>query len=322
MIRTNYPPQPLQFSPFKLALQQAFQTNRWLTVFGMLSAVLILITAGLAMVDGRLVTGAPVWYKPLKFALSLTINSFTLLWLLQFVQGRNRWVAIAANTVAIASLIELAIITGQALRGVGSHFNVATPLDGILFGMMGLFVNFLWAGMLIVAVLLMRQRFQQPVFAWALRLGMVITLTSSIITGYMMTSAPGIQDETGRTIYAGSHSVGVQDGGEGLPFLGWSTEGGDLRPPHFFGLHAIQVLALLGGVLALGRWPQLRNGHLVALIWSAAVGYGGFVVLATWQALRGEPLIYPSTLTLGVLAALAMTITTSMAGIVWHAHTR
>jgi hypothetical protein len=322
MIRTTYPSQSFPFPPIRQALHRAFQINRWLTLLGLLSAALILVTAGLAFVDGRLVTGALVWYKPLKFAMSLALNAFTLLWLLHFVQGRQQWISIAATTVAIASLVEIAIIAGQALRGVGSHFNVVTPLDGILFSVMGIFVNFLWAGMLIVAVLLMLQRFQQPAFAWALRLGMVITLASSIVTGVMMVSAPGIQDAAGQTIYAGSHSVGVQDGGAGLFFLGWSTEGGDLRAPHFFGLGAIQVLALVGGILTTASWPRLRSGHRLALVWSAALGYGGFVVLVTWQALRAEPLIYPSAPTLTALAILTAAVTASIAGIVWHARFR
>jgi hypothetical protein len=54
----------------------------------------------------------------------------------------------------------------------------------------------------------------------------------------------------------GADSASVPDGGPGLPFLGWSTVGGDLRVPHFVGLDGLQVLTLLGWLLG---GPEARH---------------------------------------------------------------
>jgi hypothetical protein len=105
---------------------------------------------------------------------------------------------------------------------------------------------------------------------------------------------------------AGAHSVGVEDGGPGLPVLGWSTAGGDLRVPHFVGLHALQMLPLLGWALArpwaARRWSERRR---VALVSVGGAAYLGLLALLTWQALRGQSIVAPDLLTLGALALLA-----------------
>ena len=102
----------------------------------------------------------------------------------------------------------------------------------------------------------------------------------------------------------GAHSVGVEDGGPGLPLVGWSTTGGDLRVGHFVGLHAMQVLPLLGFALtrpwAVRRWSQRTRTRLV---WTAGASYLGLTVFVTWQALRGQSIVAPDPLTLAVAAA-------------------
>jgi hypothetical protein len=74
------------FNP-RLALRRAWAANWSLTLLGLAMLVLLLVClAGLAL-DPRMITGAPAWLKPMKFAISIALYSCTLLWLLTFVQG-------------------------------------------------------------------------------------------------------------------------------------------------------------------------------------------------------------------------------------------
>ena len=94
-----------------------------------------------------------------------------------------------------------------------------------------------------VAVALWRQRFEDAALGWALRWGMVITILGASTGGLMTRPTSAQLDEvraTGRMPIAGAHTVGAPDGGRGLPGTGWSLDHGDLRIPHFIGLHAIR----------------------------------------------------------------------------------
>jgi hypothetical protein len=107
---------------------------------------------------------------------------------------------------------------------------------------------------------------------------------------------------------ANQHTVGAPDGGPGLPVVGWSTVGGDLRVRHFIGLHALQVLPLLAWVLTrfAGRLSERTRVRLLLL---AGAGYAGITGITTGQALREQPLIRPDAVTLtafGVLAVLVL----------------
>jgi hypothetical protein len=104
----------------------------------------------------------------------------------------------------------------------------------------------------------------------------------------------------------GAHSVGVEDGGPGLPVTGWSTTGGDLRVPHFVGLHGLQALPLSGYLLVLFAPDWIRTRHRVALVWTAGLSYLGLVGVLTWQALRGQPVSSPDARTLGALCAVLL----------------
>ncbi|BCL83921.1 hypothetical protein ccbrp13_63860 [Ktedonobacteria bacterium brp13] len=126
---------------------------------------------------------------------------------------------------------------GFILRGTSSHFNFTTPFDSVVFETMGGAVAVLWLAGAVLAVFLLLQRLPDPAWAWALRFSIIIALAGILAACLMLVSTPSQMASIPQKIM-GAHSVGVADGGPGLPILGWSTVGGDLRIPHFFGLHS------------------------------------------------------------------------------------
>ena len=252
--------------------------------------ILIGALVGLA-VDPRMITGAPAWLKPVKFAVSITIYTVTLAWIFTLLPEWTRTRRVVGWMTAITMLIEIAIIGGQAWRGTTSHFNVGTVLDGVLFTIMGLAIVIQTISTIAVAVALWRHRFEDRAMGWALRFGMVITIVGAL-TGGLMTRPTSAQLEAARAgermTIAGAHTVGAPDGGPGLIGTGWSTDYGDLRVPHFVGLHALQALPLVALVLGRLRITQKARQRLVL---AAAASYTGLYVILLTQALRGIPLI-------------------------------
>jgi hypothetical protein len=284
-------------------IRQAWQFNRLLT-FSVIAFVLLIPLPFIGMaLDPKVITGVNGWIKPLKFLLSAAIYSATFLWLLTYVKGRRRWVQTTANVTAVVLLIEIALIVLQVIRGTSSHFNVGTAFDAAVFSIMGTAITILAIMNLVLAVLLLIQRMDDRVFAWSLRLGVLASFVG-ITVAFFMTAGPTPEQmaalEAGAPMTTvGAHSVGVADGGPGLPFVGWSTEGGDLRVPHFVGLHGMQVIPLLGWWLSRpAQRRRYREGQRLAFVWIGGLSYIGFTLLLTWQALRGQSVIAPDGLTL------------------------
>jgi len=276
------------------------------------AAMMLFFILGI-FVDDRYISGAPTWLKPAKFAFSSLIYTLTLVWMLGFVKGRPRFVRIIGWTSGLALLTELVIIPVQAWRGTTSHFNISTPLNADLFYLMGMAILVLWVTHLVITLLVLFQRLDQPDVALSLRFGLVITLIGMSV-GILMTTPLGTLLASGQGVtpipfphgMSGAHSIGVPDGGPGLPVLGWSTTGGDLRVGHFVGLHALQVLPLLAWLIT--RTPRLKVRQRVQLVWTFGLGYLALTLTLTWQALRAQPLLAPDLLTLSVLAGLGVLV--------------
>jgi hypothetical protein len=268
-------------------------------------ASLGLLVVGLALMplDPRQVLGASTWLKPVKFALSVAITGATLAVLLRWLQPVTRGVRRAVALIGWLLALELVIITVQAGRGVPSHFNSATALDGALFTVMGVAITVVWGAIAYLAWRSFRRRFDDRALGWGIRLGLVAMVLGSGL-GFIMPRPTAAQLESlkaGRpTPQLGAHAVGVPDGGPGLPVTGWSTEGGDLRVPHFVGMHGLQLLPLAGWFLGRRR-DRARAARLTV---GAGVGYLGLTAVLLLQALRGQPLIAPDLWTLVTVAGV------------------
>lgn len=267
----------LRAPPFAFAVPEVFRrqpTLAWLGVFFGLCLVPTLIAASL---DPRTLDGAEVWLKPSKFLMSLSVYAFTNAWFFGYVDEAHRRGPTArgiVRTITAASLLEMAYILLQASRGERSHFNMADPVHAMLFLLMGLGAVLLVGASIPLAVLVARrpQPGVRPAFRDAVVIGLVLTtLLGGGLGGYMSARM--------------SHWVGPAPATPGLPFFGWSTTGGDLRPPHFFGIHAEQALPFFAALVP-GRGLLSR-----LVIWAAA---GAYVVFTLWvfaRSVAGEPFI-------------------------------
>jgi hypothetical protein len=225
----------------------------------------------LAWLDPREVLGVNPWWKPIKFFVSVAIYLATIRYLLRWTTGRPlRWIGYGT---ALAMIGENLAIAGQAARGVRSHFNADSVIDELIFTFMGVLIL---ANTLLVAWLLVWHCAHRiPTgegVRWGIRWGLITMLVASAVGGLMVAHQ--------------GHTVGLPDGGAGLPFLNWSTRAGDLRAGHFLGMHGIQILPLLGSAVDQSGSP--RAWLLVAV---AAIALLTVTVLATLQALGGKPLV-------------------------------
>jgi hypothetical protein len=285
--------------------------HRPLAVTAVAMAGLAAVAATGIVVDDRVLLGVPIWLKPFKFAISLVVYTGTLAYLIGSLRGKPaRHAGWLGNVIVAASFIEMAVIVGQVVRGRRSHFNVETPLDSALWGVMAVTILMLWITTALIGVVLLRHHDGDRPTVLAVRYGLLISLAGMAI-GFLMTQPTAEQRAAfadGPPTIVGSHSVGVAEGGPGLPLVNWSTTGGDLRVAHFIGLHALQALPLLafGLARAARRWPVLRPERVRdRLVGLGAVGMAGVTALTTWQALRGQSVASPDAVTLGSAGLLA-----------------
>ena len=94
----------------------------------------LLLTSGLVHL-GILIIGGGSWQgplslrKPMSFGFSFGLTLITIVWVASFLRLGNRRRMLLLGAFTAACVLETALVSLQAWRGVPSHFNVATPFD-------------------------------------------------------------------------------------------------------------------------------------------------------------------------------------------------
>lgn len=239
--------------------------NEPLCWFGLLCFAASLVFIVLSFRSSLLVAGVNAWYKPLKFALSIGIYCWTMGWFVHYLPKFNA--SLFNLTIILLLGFEIVYIALQAGRGQLSHFNQSTPVYVILYRLMAIAATVVTLYTAYVGIEFFRQPVQLPAaYLNGIRAGIFIFVIFSL-EGFVMGSRL-------------SHTIGGTDGNHGIAFLGWSKRFGDPRVAHFIGMHALQVLPLLG-------WYVFRESRWV---WLTAALYFLLALFTLVQALRGLPL--------------------------------
>lgn len=235
----------------------------------------------LSWLDPQTFNGINAFYKPLKFQLSLGMYLLTLGWMRRYLsptgmQGQH--IHFTSEVPSAIAWLEMLYILWRASRGEGSHFNLSTTLSSALYSLMGVGAIALVGSTAVLAVMLAQHPREDlnPAYLLAVRVSLWMTTILGGLAGILM------------SVHL-SHWVGgpASDTG-GIPLLGWSRTGGDLREAHFWGIHAIQIVPVLGALVARDCNLSRAQRNVRAL----CLAYAALTVATFFQALAEIPPLF------------------------------
>jgi hypothetical protein len=261
--------------------------DRALLVGAAAHALLALVAGAARTLERAPIFGVHPADKPLKFGLSIALYLLTMAWVVPTLPLEPLARRLVAWTLLATMVAESVPIVVQAARGVSSHFNVATPLDAAIWRTMVLAIVVASLTMLLVAVSAtrgpLRDAAGQPLpalLAFAVVAGLWLFLVA-VISGFGMGA---------RMSHSVAPRVPAVDAADAvLPVVGWSRTRGDLRAPHFVGVHALQSLPLVAWLLGRAPVPPtlawaamlvVTTLHVVGALWSLSRAFSGLPLFA------------------------------------------
>jgi hypothetical protein len=231
----------------------------------------LLFASGLAHLAVLIATGG-AWQgprslrKPATFGLSFGLTLITIVWVASFIRLGRAARIVLLGMFMVGCVLETALISMQAWRGVPSHFNVETPFDASVTGFLA------GGGVILVVVILtltitaFRSNPRVPVsLTMGVRIGL-LTLCASLTVGALMIAK-------GMTLARG-----------GNPEAAYAT-GGALKPTHGALMHGVLLLPLFAWLLTFTDWSERRRLVVVSIASCAYVGIAAAVAVGNLAGL-------------------------------------
>ena len=204
-----------------------------------------------------LIKGGGTWMgplslrKPTTFGLSFGLTLITIAWTSSFLRFGDRARTVLLGVFTAACVMETALVSLQAWRGVPSHFNIETSFDALV-------ARLLAAGgitlVVIIAVMTLASFRSNPRLSRSLLIAIRIgfgALFASMVVGALMIARGMV------LVFAGDAQTAY-------------ATGGALKPAHAVTMHAILVLPLLAWLLTMTEWREQRQ---LRILYIATAGY-------------------------------------------------
>lgn len=244
---------------------------------GLLFLIISLMMIALIPIDPRHTpAGISPWIKPIKFALSFSSYLLTMAFFLEYLKITPLKARFLSRLITFFMVVEMTSIILQAVRGTPYYFNVShlsQPLGSAICYNMCLFMiaNIIIVANTITAVYIFYLFFKKThplpkAYLWSIRLGLAVFLLSCLEGAFIVFHSTHCMEQ-------------AIPGSWGIPFISKAPLG-DLKTSHFFGIHAMQALPILGYMVKDKIWGTL------------AVFFGTFLYSAIFASLLIHALIW------------------------------
>jgi hypothetical protein len=247
-----------------MSLRSFWVSGRRIERAGYLVGVLLLVS-GIVHIAILTVTGAS-WVGPLSLRKPAPLACRSgyprpIVWVASFLPLAERTRLALLTIFTAASVVETALVSLQAWRGVPSHFNVSTAFDALVARALAV------GGIALVVVIV-----GMTATAFRRNPAVPISLRRAIQVGFV---ALCVAMATGATMIA----RGMMLVFAGNPAAAYAT-GGALKPTHAVTMHGILVLPLLAWLLSFADWSERDRLRVVLLVSTAYLMLAGAIAIA------------------------------------------